>query len=79
MMQRWSTGKVGYSMNNDNSILATVTNLFSIPTEPTSPKEAEAEADICANEQGKPTTYQGESLALVTLTRHFNLQRWMLN
>ncbi len=46
-------------MDDDSHIVATVTNLFSIRTEPTIPKEAEAEADICANERGKPTTYQG--------------------
>ena len=54
-------------MNDDSSIVATVTNPFSILTEPTSPKEAEAEADICANEQGKATTYPGEFIVLVTL------------
>lgn len=47
-------------MNDDSHIVATMTNLFSIRTEPTIPKEAEAEADICANEQGKPIIYQGK-------------------
>ena len=54
-------------MDDNSSIAAIVTNPFSIPTEPTSPKEAEADADICANEQGKATTYQGEFIVLATL------------
>ena len=67
-MQRWSTSKVGYPVNDDSkNIVATVTKLTSITTEPTSPKEAEAEADIGANEQGKPTAYRGEIIALVML------------
>ena len=44
-----------------------VPNVLSIRTEPTSPEKAEAEADTCADEQGKSTTSQGELLALVTL------------
>ena len=41
--------------------------LSSIRTEPTSPGKAEAEADTCANEQGKSTTYKGGLFAFVTL------------
>lgn len=59
-MQRWSTSKVGYLMNDASHVVATVTNPFSIYIEPTISKEAQAEANICANEQGKPTTYQGK-------------------
>ena len=59
-MQRWSTKKVGLPMDDDSHIVVTVPNLLSIRTEPTSPEKAEAEADACANEQGKSTTYQGD-------------------
>ena len=47
-------------MNDASHVVATVTNPFSIYIEPTISKEAQAEANICANEQGKPTTYQGK-------------------
>ena len=67
-MQRWSTSRVGCPINdNSNNIVATVTDLVAILTEPTSSKEAEAEADNHSNEQGKPTAYQNESVALVML------------
>lgn len=64
-MRRWPMRKVGYLIYDD--IVATVPNLLSIPTEPTSPEKAEAKADTCANEQGRSTTYQGELSGLVTL------------
>lgn len=66
-MQRWSTKKVGHPVNDDSRVLATVPNLVSIHTDPTSPEKADAEADASANEHGKSTTYQGDYLALVTL------------
>ena len=54
--------------DNSNNTVTTVTDLVAILTEPTSPKKAEVEADIGANEQGKPTAYRGEFIALVMLT-----------
>ena len=64
-------------MSDDSRITVTATNLFSIRTEPTSPKNAEAEADICANEQSKSTTYQ--SHCICNANKSLNLQIWMSN